>query len=84
MICVCSPLVAVPTYKKRPGTTETLLVTVEYGENGSIKRIVDADHVTPENVVNAVKGLSFDDEEERAEFARVFFETLYHAEMLGE
>ncbi len=85
LLSVCLPLVAVqPRPKKRPGTIETLLVTVEYGEGGSIKRIVDADHATPETVVPLVKGLAFSDKEELSDFSKVLFNVLYHVETRGE
>ncbi len=85
MLSACLTVVAMqPKATMRQGKTETLLVTVEYGEKGSIKRIVDADHSTPENVVRLVKGLSFSDAEERAAFSNVLFGILYQMEKVSE
>jgi hypothetical protein len=84
LLGVCSPLVGMQTHtKKFRGSTETLLVTIEYGEGGSIKRIVDADHATPETVMPLIKNLAFSDEEERSAFARVLFDTVYQVGIRG-
>lgn len=85
LLSVCSPLVGMQLRaKKHSGSTEVLLVAVEYGDGGSIKRVVDADHATPETIIPLIKTLSFSDEEERSAFARVLFDTLYQVEPRDE